>query len=60
MELRNLAFLAFAAVAATSAGSAQAQGYPTQPIKMIIPSTPGGGTDFIGRLLSTKLAEMNG
>ena len=27
---------------------------------MIIPSTPGGGTDFIGRLLSTKLTEMNG
>jgi tripartite-type tricarboxylate transporter receptor subunit TctC len=39
---------------------AQAQGYPAQPIKMIIPSTPGGGTDFIGRLLGTKLAELNG
>jgi tripartite-type tricarboxylate transporter receptor subunit TctC len=39
---------------------AQAQAWPAQPIRMIIPSTPGGGTDFIGRLLSTKLAEMNG
>ena len=39
---------------------AGAQGYPTQPIRMIIPSTPGGGTDFIGRLVSTKLAELNG
>jgi tripartite-type tricarboxylate transporter receptor subunit TctC len=27
---------------------------------MIIPSTPGGGTDFIGRLVTTKLAEING
>ena len=27
---------------------------------MIIPSTPGGGTDFTGRQLSTKLSEMNG
>jgi len=39
---------------------AQAQPYPNQPIRMIIPSTPGGGTDFIGRLVSTKLAELNG
>lgn len=45
---------------AIATGIAQAQGYPAQPIRMIIPSTPGGGTDFIGRLLSTKLAEMNG
>ena len=37
-----------------------AQSWPSQPIKMIIPSTPGGGTDSIGRLLSTKLSEMNG
>lgn len=47
-------------VLAAAAGLAQSQSYPTQPIRMIIPSTPGGGTDFIGRLLSTKLAEMNG
>jgi tripartite-type tricarboxylate transporter receptor subunit TctC len=37
-----------------------AQEYPARPIRMIIPSTPGGGTDFTGRQLSTKLAEMNG
>ena len=53
----------FACVAALSLLVADALGqgsYPTQPIRMIIPSTPGGGTDFIGRQLSTKLAEMNG
>ena len=48
-----------AALFATST-TVRAQGWPNQPIKMIIPSTPGGGTDFIGRLLGTKLAEMNG
>jgi tripartite-type tricarboxylate transporter receptor subunit TctC len=37
-----------------------AQAYPSRPIRMIIPSTPGGGTDFTGRTISTKLAEMNG
>lgn len=39
--------------------SAQAA-WPDKPIRMIIPSTPGGGTDFIGRQLSTRLAELNG
>jgi tripartite-type tricarboxylate transporter receptor subunit TctC len=37
-----------------------AQEYPTRPIRLIIPSTPGGGTDFTGRQIATKLAEMNG
>jgi tripartite-type tricarboxylate transporter receptor subunit TctC len=39
---------------------AWAQAWPAKPIRMIIPSTPGGGTDFTGRQLSTKLSEMNG
>ena len=47
------------ALAATT-GLACAQAYPNQPIRMIIPSTPGGGTDFIGRLVSSKLADLNG
>lgn len=42
------------------AAAAQATAWPAKPIRMIIPSTPGGGTDFIGRLMSTKLAEVNG
>lgn len=39
---------------------AHAQDYPAKPIRIIIPSTPGGGTDYIGRLMSTKLNELNG
>ena len=60
MVLRTFAFLVFAAWSAMATSMAHAQAYPAQPIKVIIPSTPGGGTDFIGRLLGTKLAEMNG
>ena len=56
MIRRNFALLAFAA----ACGLAQAQAYPSKSIRVIIPSTPGGGTDFIGRLVSTKLAEVNG
>lgn len=61
---RTLALFVLAAAgtiaAAATSAIAQTQSYPSKPIRMIIPSTPGGGTDFIGRLLSTRLAEMNG
>lgn len=56
MKFRSL----MAALAVTIAFGAQAQEYPTKSIRMIIPSTPGGGTDTIGRLMSTKLHELNG
>jgi tripartite-type tricarboxylate transporter receptor subunit TctC len=45
---------------AAACGLAHAQTYPSKSIRMIIPSTPGGGTDFIGRLVSTRLADLNG
>ena len=48
------------ATGALAAWPAFAQDYPARPIRMIIPSTPGGGTDFTGRQIATKLAELNG
>lgn len=50
----------FAMAAMTLACTVQAQDYPNKPIRVIIPSTPGGGTDYIGRLMSSKLHELNG
>jgi len=37
-----------------------AQTYPTKPIRFIIPFTPGGNTDVLGRLLGQKLTEAWG
>ncbi len=65
MKRRDFNLMALGGMTAGAAASfgsmpAWAQAWPARPIRMIIPSTPGGGTDFIGRQLSTKLSEMNG
>ena len=39
---------------------ARAQTYPTRPIRMIVPYTPGGYTDFMARTVGQKLSEVLG
>lgn len=40
-----------------SFGSAQAQDYPSKPITLIVPFTPGGSTSVIARAISDRLIE---
>ncbi|MDM0111949.1 tripartite tricarboxylate transporter substrate binding protein [Variovorax sp. J22R133] len=40
--------------------SAAAQGYPTKPVRVIIPFPPGGTLDTVGRQLAQKLQEQTG
>ena len=35
-----------------------AQDYPNKSIKLIIPYPPGGGTDYVGRVVGSKMAEL--
>lgn len=37
--------------------AAQAQDYPVKPIRLLIPFPPGGGTDFVSRIVASKLSE---
>jgi tripartite-type tricarboxylate transporter receptor subunit TctC len=57
--LKTLIAAALAA-AAVAAAPAAAQTYPSQPIKFIVPFTPGTGMDTIARTVAPKLGERLG
>jgi len=42
------------------AAGALAAGYPERPVRLIVPSPPGGGTDTSARMITPKLGEVLG
>jgi tripartite-type tricarboxylate transporter receptor subunit TctC len=53
-------FALWLALAASFGLSAQAQNYPTKPIRLIVPFAPGGGNDTVARAIAQQLTTALG
>jgi tripartite-type tricarboxylate transporter receptor subunit TctC len=51
-------FILAAALVAGLSPSAHALDWPTRPVRIVAPSTPGGAADLFGRLMADKLSQV--
>jgi tripartite-type tricarboxylate transporter receptor subunit TctC len=58
--VRALACIAALLCVLAGSGNSWADGYPTRPIRLIVPFGAGGPTDVIGRIVAQKLSESLG
>ena len=57
MRLLHLLACSVASAAFFTPLAVHAQDYPSKPIRLIVPWSPGGGTDVLARLVAAKLSE---
>ena len=58
MIIRRLVVAALAVVVSATAARAQDSGYPSRPIRLIVPFAAGGGTDTLSRIFGQVLSEQ--
>ena len=58
--MKNILKLSLSILVLIFAATANAQPFPTKPIKIIVPFPAGGTVDFFARVISTKLSEALG
>ncbi len=52
--------LVAALIFSTGVSAALAQNFPTRPLRIIVPTAPGGGLDFVARLIGPSLTQGMG
>ncbi len=57
MQFRTCVALAIGVFAVAAA---QAQSFPTRPVRIVVPQTPGGASDALARIIGQKLSEKWG
>ena len=55
MQRRILIASGLAAVIGLASAGAMGQGYPTKPVRLVVPFAPGGTTDIVARVVSEKI-----
>ena len=58
--MNTITRLVLSLAVALSCGVAMAQGYPTKPIRMVVPWPPGGVTDVLARAVVQQMGESMG
>ena len=59
-KLRYAAAVVGAVLALATTPAAQAQDYPTRPVRIVVAFPPGGPTDFVGRIVAEKMTSLLG
>lgn len=59
-KLLTLGLMASAMMVASTAHSQEAENFPEEPVTMIVPFPPGGGTDTLARIVQDQLQEVWG
>jgi len=58
--MSHISRVALPLIASLAAGASLAQDYPSRPVRMVVPFSPGGSTDVLARIVGQKLTERSG